>query len=281
MVDSLVQQSERTGKSIFALLSGAASSNVQRAAELDQRGAGQRRHPARPRHRPERPGRDEAGAAGRGVGAADAPGRIANIAGQIQPALARPRARMPSTRLPPRWRASTPPMSSIRTTRTHQIAAALHAASISVGGSTGVPIGRAVPDRHSVAESELCGRPKLHVRPELERQAGARPARSFARLRISRRHHAANRVQQHHHGQPGAHVHAAISPTGQNTETNVVCKVTVNGTSISGQSTVPQTAPGQSATCQVPLGSPPPAGSATVDATVEPVPGEKNTANNT
>jgi hypothetical protein len=67
---------------------------------------------------------------------------------------------------------------------------------------------------------------------------------------------------------------------GQNTEHNVVCKVTVSGTNVSGQTVVPQTTAGQQATCQVTLSSSPPTGTATVTATVGPVPGEKNTSNN-
>ena len=68
---------------------------------------------------------------------------------------------------------------------------------------------------------------------------------------------------------------------GQNTERNVVCKVSISGTSVSGQTTVPQTTAGQSTSCQVSLKSGPSAGNYTLSATVEPVPGEKNTANNT
>jgi hypothetical protein len=68
---------------------------------------------------------------------------------------------------------------------------------------------------------------------------------------------------------------------GQNTETNVVVKVSVSGTSITGQTVVPQTTAGQHATAQVQLPSSPPAGTYTVTVTVQPVPGEKNTANNT
>jgi hypothetical protein len=67
---------------------------------------------------------------------------------------------------------------------------------------------------------------------------------------------------------------------GQNTETNVVLKLTVSGTNASGQSTVPQTTAGQQATGNVQLSSAPPAGAHNVVATVQPVPGEKNTANN-
>jgi hypothetical protein len=71
-----------------------------------------------------------------------------------------------------------------------------------------------------------------------------------------------------------------ITNGGQNTETNVTCKVTVSGTSISGQTVIPKTSPGQSTSCQVQLSSSPPPGTYTVTATVVPVPGEKNTANN-
>lgn len=69
--------------------------------------------------------------------------------------------------------------------------------------------------------------------------------------------------------------------TGQNTETGVTCKVTVSGSSLSGSTVVPQTTAGQQYNCQVTLSSAPPKGSATVMATIEPVPGEKNSANNT
>lgn len=68
---------------------------------------------------------------------------------------------------------------------------------------------------------------------------------------------------------------------GQNTENNVVCKVSVSSTKISGQTVVPQTTPGESTTCKVTLTSSPPAGNDTVTATIQPVPGEKNASNNT
>lgn len=69
--------------------------------------------------------------------------------------------------------------------------------------------------------------------------------------------------------------------TGSNVEHNVVCKVSVSGTHAGNQTTVSQTKPGENVSCQVTLRSAPPVGSYTVTATVEPVPGEKRTANNT
>jgi hypothetical protein len=68
---------------------------------------------------------------------------------------------------------------------------------------------------------------------------------------------------------------------GQNNETNVVLKVTISGSNVSGQTVVPQTTAGQSTTGQVTLSSAPPTGNFNVTATVEPVPGEKNSSNNT
>ncbi len=68
--------------------------------------------------------------------------------------------------------------------------------------------------------------------------------------------------------------------SGQNKETNVGCKVTVSGSSISGSSSVAETSPGQTYTCKVTLSSSPPPGAYTVTAEVLPVPGEKNISNN-
>ena len=63
-------------------------------------------------------------------------------------------------------------------------------------------------------------------------------------------------------------------------EANVVCEVTVSGTGVSGQTTVPETFAHQPATCDVKLSSAPPRGTYTVQATVKPVRGEKIISNN-
>jgi hypothetical protein len=67
---------------------------------------------------------------------------------------------------------------------------------------------------------------------------------------------------------------------GTNNETNVVCKVNVTGTNVSGQTVIPQTSAGQKGSCKVTLSSSPSAGTDTVDATISAVPGEKNKSNN-
>lgn len=72
-----------------------------------------------------------------------------------------------------------------------------------------------------------------------------------------------------------------FSNGGTNTEHNIVCSVTLSNSHITGKTTVPETTPGQHATCTVALNSSPPAGSYTLTATISKVPGEKNTDNNT
>lgn len=68
---------------------------------------------------------------------------------------------------------------------------------------------------------------------------------------------------------------------GQNVETDVIVEVTVSGTSITGRAVVPRTAPGHTYSAHVTLGSSPSAGTYTVAATVERVPGETVTTHNT
>lgn len=72
-----------------------------------------------------------------------------------------------------------------------------------------------------------------------------------------------------------------VTNDGQNTETNVVVRATVEGTSVSGQGIIPQTQPGQQYTVQIPLSAAPPAGTYSLNVTVEHVPGETTFTHNT
>jgi CARDB len=72
-----------------------------------------------------------------------------------------------------------------------------------------------------------------------------------------------------------------ITNGGTNNETNVGLKVTLSGSTITGQTTIPETFAGQTTSANVTLTSSPSPGSYTVTCTVEPVPGEKNLSNNT
>lgn len=72
-----------------------------------------------------------------------------------------------------------------------------------------------------------------------------------------------------------------VTNDGQNTETNVMVKATIQGTSIKGAGTIPQTQAGQQYPVQIILSGAPPNGTYSLTVTVEPVPGEKTFTHNT
>jgi hypothetical protein len=80
-------------------------------------------------------------------------------------------------------------------------------------------------------------------------------------------------------GKPAPTFTLNFTDSGASTERNVVCKVTVG--SASGKKVVSEVTAGSAASCSVTLTSSPPAGSATLTATIEKVPGETDTNNNT
>jgi hypothetical protein len=158
-----------------------------------------------------------------------------------------------------------------------EIYAAMHAAGVRFGGLNG---GQFVPNVSWVLPSYIAG--QLHV--TVRGLASAKPAPGVHGHHLNSVSVSGVTLQT---GSPNA-IPARPAPTfvlhfgntGTNTETNVGCKVTVTGTSVSGQAAVPQTLAGHSYTCSVTLGSTPPAGTQNVVATVEGVPGEKSVAGN-
>ncbi|MHB8657496.1 MAG: hypothetical protein ACYC91_06010 [Solirubrobacteraceae bacterium] len=207
---------------------------------------------------------------------------IADIAQQIQPALGNSTNHDAITAIAAdmaRFYASDVVYKGYATT---QIAGALNAASIAVGGANGIAIepGQFLPDIGWLQPLFIAG--KL---------GSSLPSASSSKIAPGLHGHVLNSVSVAGTTlQTGSAntVSASPAPTftlsftnaGQNTETNVICQVTVSGTSLSAQTTVPQTTAGQSTTCQVTLPSSPPAGTSTITATIKPVPGEKNVANN-
>ena len=166
---------------------------------------------------------------------------------------------------------------------THLVTAALRGAGIAVGAQRGPARREPVPAGPQLASAGLHRVQARHV-AAVHRAADRSPrARTVIRLTPS-----ASAAPPCRPARP-TRLPASPPPTftlsftngGQNDETNVVCKVSVSSTKISGQTTVPKTTAGQSTTCRVPLSSSPPAGNYTVTATIQPVRGEKNTSNNT
>jgi hypothetical protein len=163
------------------------------------------------------------------------------------------------------------------------IVGALHGAGILVGGSNGEPVttGQFLPDVRwltpSFVASALKAPATASVTGKIAPGSHGHQLNSVSVGTSTLQTGSTNTIP----AQPAPTFTLNFTNSGQNPETNVVCRVTVNGSGISGQTTVPQTSPGQSYSCKVTLSSSPPPGAYTVKATVEPVPGEKNTANNT
>lgn len=163
------------------------------------------------------------------------------------------------------------------------IVSALHGAGIGAGGANGEPVstGQFLPDIQWLTPSFVAS--QLKAPASGTRSGKVAPGSHGHQLNsvsvggTTLQTGSTNTVP----AQPAPTFTLNFTNSGQNSETNVICNVTVNGSGISGQATVPQTSPSQSYSCKVTLSSSPPPGAYTVKATVEPVPGEKNTSNNT
>lgn len=210
---------------------------------------------------------------------------IANIAQQIQPALANATSQDAINKIATemaRFYASDVVYKSYTLTR---LAAALNSAGISVGGSNGQQMnsGQFLPDVRWLTASFVAK--QLHVSFSTPGASNAPPAPGIHGHRLDSCSVGSTTLQA------GASATTPASPPptftcqltndGQNPETNVTVKISVGGTSASGQTVVPQTTPGAQSTATITLNSSPPAGTYTVTATIEKVPGETVTTHNT
>lgn len=163
-----------------------------------------------------------------------------------------------------------------------QLASALNSAGISVGGSNGVQMtaGQFLPDIRWLTGSYVAG--QLHVSTPTSNVKAApgihghrMDSCSVGGTALSTG--STNTIPR----SPTPVFTCNFTNDGQDPETNITVKVSVGGTSISGQTVVPQDTPGQQSTAQITLPSAPPAGAYQVSATVEKVPGETSTTHNT
>ena len=165
------------------------------------------------------------------------------------------------------------------------IAAALHSAGIAVGAPNGQTIsaGQFLPSVDWLLPSFIATElgTTLPGATGTTGKATPGPARPLARFGQRQRHHAADRLDQHDRRQPGAHVHAQLHQRRDQQREQRVCKVSVTGTSVSGQTVVPADHRRPARHLQGDAQLPPSAGTQSVVATIEPVLGEKNKSNNT
>jgi len=162
------------------------------------------------------------------------------------------------------------------------IVSALHANGIGVGGTNGETInaGQFVPNVQWVLPTFI------------EAKLTGTPVSSTGKVAPGLHGHSLNSVSVGgttlQTGSPNT-IPAKPAPTfklnitngGNFNEYHVVCKVSVSGTSDSGQTVVPQTDPNQTTDVSVTLASAPAPGTYTIVANVAKVPGEKNLKNNT
>ena len=214
---------------------------------------------------------------------------IADIANNIEPALNKSTSEDAVTSIALDMQRFLASDVDYTTQTAPEIAAALHAANIPVGGATGVQIQATnfLPNLAWLTPSYIA----TQLGASLPASAGGGtscPAGDTCG-------HVLNSVSVG--GVPlstggGNTIPASPAPTfsanltngGQVAETNVVVQVAVttsSGTTISAQTVVPTTKPGQTYTPQITLPSTPPTGQAQVKVTVEKVPGEVNLTNNT
>lgn len=163
-----------------------------------------------------------------------------------------------------------------------EIAAALHAAGIGVGGTNGESInaGQFLGDLGWLQPTFIAAKlgsklPNSHVNtaaPGLHGHVLNSVSVGATTLSTS----ATNTIPS----TPPPTFTLNLTNGGQFTEYNVKCEVQVSGLSDSGATTLPQTTAGQTTDCSVKLPSAPTPGTYQVTATVAKVPGEKNIANN-
>ncbi len=281
-VSSLIQRSDETGKQLFDLLSSGASSSSALSLEnqINQTrvNAAAQLNGARGMSVP-----DQVKSANQNLLLAlqmrvDG---IANIARQIQPALGTSASADAITSIAAemaRFYASDVLYKDYAATA---VAGALHAAGIAVGAPNGETIagGQFLPDVQWLTPSFIATElhatlpgSKTKIAPGLHGHSLDSVSLNGTTLQTG----STNTIPR----TPPPAFTLNITNGGTNNETNVVCKVSVTGTSDSGQTVLPQTIAGQHTTCKVTLSSVPAAGTQTVVATVEKVPGEKNVRNN-
>jgi hypothetical protein len=207
---------------------------------------------------------------------------IANIAQDIQPALSSSGNQSAVNTIAAemaRFYASDVVYKSYALT---ELASALNAAGISVGGSNGEQMtsGQFLPDLQwltpayvasqlhvATPTSNVKAAPGIHGHKMDSCSVGGTTLDTGSTNTIPR--------------SPAPTFTCSFTNDGQDPETNVRVKVSVGGTSVSGETVVPQDTPGQQSTAQITLSSAPAAGTYQVAATVEKVPGETSTTHNT
>jgi hypothetical protein len=163
-----------------------------------------------------------------------------------------------------------------------EIAAALNAAGIQVGGTNGPTInaGQFLTDLGWLNPSTIAGKLGSNVASgHTNTAAPGLHGDSLTSVAVGSNTMAPG-VTNHVAASPPPTFTLSVANGGQFPEYNIGCKVTITGLGDTGTSTLQQTTPGQTSTCSVTLPSAPTPGTYSVTASVAGVPGEKNLTNN-
>lgn len=164
-----------------------------------------------------------------------------------------------------------------------EIAAALHADGIAVGGTTGVviPSSQVVTNLSWLTPSWVAG--KLSAKVPSTKVNTDQPGlhgHSLNSVTVGGTTITAAGQSATVPASPAPSFELNLTNGGQFDEYDVVCKITIAALHITQTSTIPETTPNETTNCTVNLPTAPTAGTYSVVAEVEPVPGEKNTSNN-
>jgi hypothetical protein len=280
-VASLIQRSDQTGRTLFSELSGASGSSNQTAlqTQVDQtrQQAAAELSEARNLSVPDQMKTAQSQLVLALKMRSDA---VSKIAQEIQPALATPTARDAVATIGRQMSRLYASDVLYNDYVAPEIAGALRSAGISVGGLQGQPIthGRFVTNSQWLSASYVAATLGSVTRSQGKPAPGIHGHRmeSVTVNGVALQTGTTNTVA----ATPPPTFICTFANDGQDPETSVVVKVTVQGTSVSGQAVVPRTTPGHNYTARVTLSSSPPAGSYTVKATIERVPGETVTTHN-
>jgi hypothetical protein len=208
---------------------------------------------------------------------------IANVAQQIQPALSTATSKDAINSIATEMARLYASDAVYKDYAAPAIAAALHRAGIAVGPPDGETIagGQFVPDLRWLTPAFVAS--QLHVGFAAQSTTKAAPGVHGHALDgctvggTALSTSSTNTIPV----SPPPTFTCTVTNDGQNKETNVTVKATVQGTSVSGQGVIPQTTPGNTSSVQISLANSPAAGTYTLSVTVQRVPGETTVTHNT
>lgn len=282
-VDSLIRSSNQTGQKFFSLLSGGSGStnptNLTSQVNLTRIQADSQFKHAEGLSAP-----SQLASAQRYLVDAMRMRRdgITNIAGQIEPALQRATAATAVNRIAVEMARLYASDVLYKDYSLPQIEGALQNAGISVGGTNGEPVdtGQFVPNIQWVTPTFVAQQLQTTLPSTSKPCTTGNCGHQLDSCSVGSSTLSTSAATTLPAG-TAPKLTCIVTNSGTETESGVVVKASVGGTSITGHATISKTTPGQQYTVEIPLSSAPPNGTYQLTVTVVGVPGENDLNNNT